>query len=117
MSEAAGEYNRLITIEEKTGVRNDANQLVDAWQQFGAKRWAKPIGQSGMGVVRMFTDSAAGVEQSGNNYVWRVRYTDQITADMRVVHRGVIYDIKQVKQDLARRAWTDLVCETGLNNG
>lgn len=114
MSESAGEYNRLIAIEQKTGERNEANQLLDNWEQFGNKRWAKGIGQSGMGVVRMSTESA-GVEQSANNYVWRVRYTEQITADMRVVHRGVNYDIKQVKQDLQRRAWTDLVCVTGYD--
>lgn len=117
MSESAGEYNRLITIEQKTGVRNAANQLIDQWQQFGNKRWARAIGQSGMGVVRMFAESSAGVEQSANNYVWRVRHTTAITADMRIVHNGVIYNILQVKQDLARRAWTDLVCDTGFNNG
>ena len=117
MTESAGEYNRLITIQEKTGVRNAANQLIDQWVQFGNKRWAKIIGQSGMGVVRMAAQASAGVEISANNYVFRIRYTEAITADMRVLHRGVVYDIKQVKIDEARRDWVDLVCETGFNNG
>lgn len=117
MSEAAGEYNQLITIEQKVGTRNEANQLINTWEQFGTKRWAKAIGQSGMGVVRMAAASSAGVEISANNYVWRVRHTEAITADMRVVYRGVIYDIKQVKQDMQRGEWTDLVCETGFNDG
>ena len=117
MTEAAGEYNRLITIQQKNGVRNAANQLIDQWVQFGAKRWAKIITQSGMGVVRLAAQSSAGVEISANNCVFRIRYTTQITADMRIEHRGVIYDIKQVKIDEARRAWVDLVCETGFNNG
>lgn len=117
MSEAAGDYNKLITIERKVGTRNAANQRIDTWEQFGPKRWAKAIGQSGMGVVRMAAMTEAGVEISANNYVWRLRQVEDITADMRVVYRGVIYDIRQVKQDLARGWWTDLVCETGFNDG
>ena len=117
MTEAAGEYNKLITIAHKVGTRNAANQLVNVWVPFGHRRWAKAIGQSGMGVVRMAAATDAGVEMSANNYVWRLRHTEAITADMRVEYRGVIYDIKQVKQDMQRGLWTDLVCETGFNDG
>lgn len=118
MSIPAGELNRLIAIEGRgTGV-DDANQSVDtAWATvpgLGAL-WSRPLTTNGMAAVRAAED---GVPISPGRYSWRIRYRPVgITTAMRVNYKGTFFDIRDIRHDYERKQHTDLVCETGGNDG
>lgn len=86
------------------------------WVAVGAPIWANAMGASGMASIRQ-SSSQDGVARSLNSYSFRIRYRPAVTADMRLVCGGEIFDIKQVRHDLAERLWTDLVCEQGADDG
>lgn len=114
MSNNVGERTRLLTISKRTGAVDAANQPIDAWE-FVAKRWGRPLTSSGMSAVRA---AEQGVQASPGRYSWRINYTpDLFDVGMRAEYKGIIFDIKELRHDHAAREYTDLVCETGGNNG
>lgn len=113
MSVAAGERNRLITIEKKVPGKDAVNQPIDVWTTH-RKRWARPLGNTGMAAIR---GAEQGVAVSPGKYSWRCNFHLDSTDAMRVVYKGTIYDIKEIRHDLQNREWTDLVCETGASRG
>ena len=113
MSLAAGELNRQIIIEKRSGLLDALNRpLADDWIPHVTK-WAAVRGQTGMGVIR---GSASGVENTVNAYSYRVRYDTTITTAMRVVEGTDRYDIVDVRHDKDRHDWTDIVVKSG-NDG
>jgi len=117
MSIGAGELNRLIAIEGRTGATDEANQEIDDWSVvpgLGAL-WARPMTPNGMSTIG---GGATGVPAAMSRYSWRIRYRPVgIDVGMRVNYKGQLFDIVDIKHDLDRRDWTDLVCTTGANNG
>lgn len=107
----AGKLRHLILIQSRDTGTDDAGQPVETWTDV-ASVWADILGATGMATIKAPLD---GVEI--NAYSFRIRYRTDINAGMRVVSDGLNYDIKQVRHDLARREWTDLVCEVGGNDG
>jgi SPP1 family predicted phage head-tail adaptor len=115
MSRAAGEYTRKIKIAER-GVEVDAlNQPLDAWT-IKFQLWSKPRSKTGMSSVRA---AEAGINASPTLYSFRINYRPTgITTAMRVEDGdGNLFDIREIIHDIANHEWTDLVCETGGNNG
>lgn len=116
MAENPGEYNKRIRIERRVAGRTPAGAPLDQWT-FVTLRWAKGRGETGMATIRRDADHL-GVMSIGTRYSWRIRYLPGVINEgMRVVYKGVIYDILRVQHDLARNEWTDLVCEVGTNGG
>lgn len=114
MTNNVGERTRLLTIRQKVGGVDAANQPVDAWEDV-MKRWGKPLTSSGMAVVRGIEQ---GVNATAGRYSWRINYTPEgIDVGMVAVHKNVIYDILDIRHDHGGREYTDLVCNEGANRG
>ena len=114
MSRAAGDRNRRIAIERHSTVMDEANQEIDGWEHV-MYRWARPLTATGMAAVRAQED---GIGLSPGRYSWRINYTPVgIDEGMRVNYKGMFFDIRDIRHDLANREHTDLVCEFGGNNG
>lgn len=114
MTLSSGSLSRRIRIERRVAGTDAAGQPLDTWELV-AELWASVKGQTGMGVIRERLQD--NVEASINAYSFRIRFREDLDAGMRVVYGGRPYDIKQVRLDLDRREWTDLVCEQGGSNG
>ena len=115
MSLAAGQLNRLIEIQAKGTAVDGTNQPVPVWTMH-ARRWAQGMGATGMAAVRSAHETAT---LPPVKYSWRLRYCPDagITIGMRVLYKGVVFDIKDIRHDFAGHEYTDLVCETGATNG
>jgi SPP1 family predicted phage head-tail adaptor len=116
MSMGAGEYNRKIIVRERTGAVDGLNQPLDEWNALPTfMLWSKILGVNGMAVIRAAID---GLTVAPGRYSFRVRYRPTgITTDMRVEYGGMIFSILEVRHDLDRHEFTDIVCDTGANNG
>lgn len=100
----AGTLNSFVTVKYRTSGQDAAGQPFDTWVEL-ASMWANVKNRSGAESIR--ADQEASVVRTSI----RVRYREDITADMRVVHRERVYEIKAVlpaEDDLDR---VDLVCE------
>lgn len=117
MSINSGDLNCLIDIEVPgTGV-DASNQPLGGWQPHPThhKVWAKMLTASGMSAVRA---AEPGVPVAPTKYSIGVRYRPGVfTTAMRAVYKGVVYDIRDVRDNHDKRDWTFLVCETGGNAG
>jgi head-tail adaptor len=120
MSLAAGGHNRRIVIEARAPGTDAANRPNGAWTEF-KRKWTKIAGATGMGAIRQADTD--GVTRAIDQYSFRIRFDRSITDAMRVrelidgVAQSQAFDILQVRHDLARREWTDIVCEVGGNDG
>lgn len=115
MSMGAGEFNRKILLRERTGAVDGTNQPLDEWNVLPTfTLWAKILGVNGMTVVR---SALAGVPAAPGKYSFRVRYRPTgITEDMRVEYGSTHFVIRDIRHDLDRHEWTDIICETGVTN-
>ena len=107
----AGTLNRRISIQaNQSGLDEYGEPLPAAWVEV-AKPWADVKILSGLQTIK------EGVDVSVLKASIRIRYREGITAAMRVVYQGRVFDIKAVLDDMSRREYLDLVCETGQNQG
>lgn len=111
----AGDLSRLITIQSRDTGTDAAGQPVQTWATV-ASVWADVRGATGMAAIRQ-SSPVEGVALEANSYSFRIRYRTGLDAGMRVTLGSDVYDIKQVRMDHAGKVWTDLVCETGGNDG
>lgn len=111
----AGNLNRRITIQSRTASVDAAGQPVLTWADV-VSVWADIRGATGMGSIRQ-SEPRDGVAVEMSSYSIRIRYRTGIDAGMRVVCGSEVFDVKQVRMDIAGREWTDLVCELGGNDG
>ena len=101
----AGQLNRRVTIERKTGGVDAIGQpLPEGWETF-AQVWANVRFLSGSEAIK--ADAQTSVVKASI----RIRYRTGIDAGMRVIHGAAIYEIKAVLPDEVRREYLDLVCE------
>lgn len=117
MTLQTGKLRRKLIIQQRAVGVNAANQAVGTWQPY-LEVWAQPMTASGMAAIRAQDQSVNAVP---TKYSWRLRYKRPgvITTDMRAVDKenGMVFDIRDIRYDLADRNYMDLVCETGGNNG
>ena len=106
----AGRLNRRIAIQKRLTTENELGEKVSGWTTH-ANVWASIINKSGLETVR------SEMELSIVSTSIRIRYRTDITANMRVLHSGVVYDIRSVVQDSTRKLYTDLICQTGAGDG
>ena len=107
----AGKLRNLITIQSRDSGEDAAGQPLQTWTDV-ASVWADILGANGMQTIKAPLD---GVEI--NSYSFRIRYREDINAGMRVVSNGQHFDVKQVRLDMARKEWADLICQLGGNEG
>jgi len=101
----AGDLNRRVTIEAKTGGTDAWGQpLPDAWAPV-CTVWASIKNLSGLGAIK--ADAAVSVVRTSI----RVRWRQGLKAGLRVVHGATVYRIEAVLPDVQGREWVDLVCE------
>jgi SPP1 family predicted phage head-tail adaptor len=105
----AGSLNRRITIQKPVNAQDEAGQQLQAWDTV-CQRWANVSGQTGMGTI---TGAQENVSASVERYSIRIRYFEGVAAGMRAVLGDKVFTIRQVRHDIAKRDYTDLVCELG----
>lgn len=110
-----GKRNRRFRIEKRSGAVDAANQQLDEWvlHKLG---WFEVKGQTGMGAIRQHTSDGVGAPVTG--YSLRGRFDRSINENMRAVDvDGNVYEIAQVRHDVAGRNWTDVVTKHGGSDG
>jgi SPP1 family predicted phage head-tail adaptor len=101
----AGTLRDRITVQRRKpggGLGHPSNTWEDVLPQ---PLWANIRFGSGSETIR------AGQVASKAQASIRIRWRTGITADMRCVSGGVVYEIKAVLPDRRRREYVDLVCE------
>jgi SPP1 family predicted phage head-tail adaptor len=111
----AGSLKRRVTIQSRTASVDAAGQPVLTWADV-VTVWGDIRGATGMGSIRQ-SEPRDGVAVEMNSYSIRIRYRTGLDAGMRVTSGGEVFDVKQVRMDMAGREWTDLVVEVGGNDG
>ncbi|WP_082524739.1 phage head closure protein [Pseudorhodoferax sp. Leaf274] len=101
----SGSLNKRIQIEKR-------GPAVDDWGQPAPESWVPHIKlwaniQHLNGVQTIKADAPTSVLRASI----RIRYRTDIDADMRVVFKGKVYDIKAAVPDEVKREHVDLVCE------
>lgn len=107
----AGDLNRRIQIQQRTAAQDELGQPLQTWVNVGDPIWASILFLNGKEYV------LASGEVSRAEVSIRVRWRTDLTAQMRIEHSGVIYNILAVLPDLVGREYVDLPCNTGANNG
>jgi SPP1 family predicted phage head-tail adaptor len=108
---AAGSLNKRITIQRRKPGVDAFNQPVLEWQNV-ATVWANIKVTNGMSFVGAEFETG-GTEISRTLVSMRIRYLPGITAAMRVLHCGEVYEIRAVLPDLEHREFMDLGCAFG----
>lgn len=114
MSIDAGKLSSRIWILQPTAEVDELNQPVGNGFAPYMRLWAQPAGATGMGSIRQ-SGTQEGVPREVNSYSFRIRYRPYgINSGMRVLDTttNMYFNILQIRHDLAKRQWTDLVCET-----
>lgn len=107
----AGKLRDYVTLQQAGEVQDSAGQMIPGWTQV-AMIWAEIRYLSGLQAVR------AGASVSVEKVSIRIRHRPGVVASMRVVDiGGVIYSIDAVLPNKQSRAFMDLVCTQGANNG
>lgn len=116
MGIAAGPLNKKVTIQRRDSEAKDSwGQPTGEWKDVAVSVWASIRTLSGSGFINQ-EFVAGGAEISRATASIRIRKRSGITHDMRVLHKDVVYDIKQVLPD-PDGIYIDLACATGANKG
>lgn len=118
MTLPASALNRRIRIERRGGGTDAFGQPDGAWELVD-EIWAGIANETGLGAIR--SSLQGNVPASIARYSFLVRFqTAQalgIDQGMRVVHDGLVFDIKGLTRDLQDRERAYLVTEQGGNDG
>ena len=106
----AGDLRNRIQVQAREQVPGPTGQPSTKWVTKHTL-WASIRHPSGMETIRQ------GIEITNVNASIRIRYREDITAGMRVLHHDRVYDIKAVLPDMQSREHLDLTCKTGANDG
>ncbi|MFM0326087.1 phage head closure protein [Caballeronia glebae] len=107
----AGDFNRRITIQAKQSTTDELGQPSTSWVNVAVDVPANLLASTGKEYV------ASGEEISKAQVSMRIRWRTDITAAMRVLFDGGIFNIEAVLPDYAGRRSVDLACSVGANNG
>jgi SPP1 family predicted phage head-tail adaptor len=107
----SGDFNRRITIQVKQTGADELGQPMTSWVDVADSVPANILAATGKEYM------GANEEVSKAQVSMRVRWRTDITAAMRVVFDGGIFNIEAVLPDYAGRRYVDLACSIGANNG
>ncbi|HEV2612538.1 MAG TPA: phage head closure protein [Noviherbaspirillum sp.] len=94
---------RITILQQGSSVDAIGQPAAADWAEF-AKVWADPRGLNGLESIK------ANAPTSTVKISRRIPYRTGITAGMRVLSNGVLYDIAAVLPDLKTREYVDLEC-------
>lgn len=118
MGLAAGGLNRRILIQRRADGVDDAGQPVMGWEDVG-EAWAGIANETGMGAIR--SSLQGNVPSSIARYSFLLRFATVqalgVDAGMRIVHDGLLFDIKGITRDLKDREKAYILTEEGGNEG
>lgn len=109
----AGQLNKQITIQSRTGTKDAEGGMVDSWADFAADLWAKVNNLSGN--ERQAT--AKGGDRLDARTEFTIYYLDGITNKMRVSFGGKYYNIRHVNNYMENNEYLVITCDTGGNDG
>lgn len=101
--------NDRVIVQSKTKTRDALGQSIEAWSEF-ITLWANVRFKTGVEFI------SADKEHAATQASCRINWRTNITTEMRLTFRGVVYNIIAVLPDDKRRH-VDLVIEAGLSNG
>ncbi|HDR8947262.1 TPA: phage head closure protein [Burkholderia vietnamiensis] len=107
----SGDFNRRITIQVKQAGQDDLGQPLTSWVDVAAAVPAYLLASTGREYVN------SGEEISKAQVSMRIRWRTDVTAAMRVLYDGGIFNIEAVLPDYAGRRYVDLACSVGANHG
>lgn len=114
----AGQLNRRIRIERRATGSDPAGQPIDTWEPVG-ELWAGIANETGLGAIR--SSLQGGVPASIARYSFLVRFEAArslaVDAGMRIVHDGLVFEVKGVIRDLKDRERAYITAEQGGNAG
>ena len=100
----AGRLSTRCVIQRRTGGTNDWGEPVNDWQDV-CSPWADIRQPSGLSAIK--ADAQISIVRTSV----RIRFRDNVTAGMRVVHGAKSYGVKAVLGVGGKREFIDLVCE------
>ena len=100
----AGRLSTRCVIQRRTGGTNDWGEPVNDWQDV-CSPWADIRQPSGLSAIK--ADAQVSIVRTSV----RIRFRDNVTAGMRVVHGAKSYGVKAVLGVGGKREFIDLVCE------
>ncbi len=109
MGLGSGAFDQRVAIESRTNTPNAYGEAVPAWAT-QAETWARVEPLRGKEFL------AAEQTQGAVDYRVTIRYRTGITANMRVVWRGVVLVVLAVIDVNARRENLELMCVSGQND-
>lgn len=98
--------DRKISIQEKTTRKNEYYEWVTDWET-KANIWCSVKEQ----YFKDYKESLGSVLEDTTNFIIRYEQQFQIDNSMRVVYKGINYDIIQVLEGSFQRDFTTLVCK------
>jgi len=104
-----GRLNKRVTFQSKVWADNGQGGKTVTWQNLPTRPavWAEIIGLSGDEALR------AGIERNVSQWRVTILRRDDLTGECRMLHGGLIYDIKSVMPDPKADDATLLICEVG----
>lgn len=84
-----GKMRHYITFQRKENVENEIGSVNKDWKDYKST-WAEKIR------LRNSTVESLGKEGIEETYRFKVRYREDITEDMRIVYKNVVYGIAHV---------------------
>ena len=103
MSLDIGKMRHRIEIQHLTDGENEIGEIVKVWTKY-KKLWAEKKQLKGENPT--YQDKV-GIQYK---YRFKIRYTDDIDEDMRVLYDGVIYDIKHINPVKELNPYTTIDC-------
>lgn len=118
MSLRAGELNRRATIQYRVEGQDAAGQPVDDWRDV-ATVWVGIANETGMGAIRSSLQGNVPASIARYSFLARFETVRSLGVDqgMRLLHDGLIFDIKGIVRDLKDRERAYILTEQGGNAG
>tara|TARA_R110002110_G_scaffold24174_8_gene90974 strand:+ start:1301 stop:1624 length:324 start_codon:yes stop_codon:yes gene_type:complete len=104
---AAGGLRERVTIEVPTRVSDGTGGESVSWSALGTV-WAEVLSLSGSEVTQAERDEARG------RFTVTMRHRDDVSADMRLVWRGQVLNIRGLRDPDGRRRWLAVSAEGGV---
>lgn len=106
-----GPLNKQVTVQQRAPGKDSHGQRLQTWTDHLANLWAAIEPVSGRELV------AAQAVNAEVSHVVRLRHRAGITAGMRVLYQGRIFDIQAVLDPAMRHEQLRLLCLEGLSEG
>ena len=109
MTLGAGELRHRVSIKKLTLTQDQTTgEMTEAWSEL-AKAWAHVVPVSGKEFI------AAQAEASKVTARIKMRYRTDLTHEMRIEHRGIVYNIEAISFDNESGSeWINVMCSEGV---